>query len=156
MHHICSPTHTCSHAMRQVWKCMMPRLPTHLPGYICLGHFPSVFTSVSTYWAQSASVTCHAVWLECHLLSGDIWVIIVGKNNIIIIEYSRVFSLQPCLNLCRVQFTCHSSISQIKPTTERGRAQNCVIVDTWFRNEVNGHTSKSIYFLWELSRRSST
>lgn len=131
-------------------------LPTRLHLTIrCSSHFPSVFTSLSTYWAQSASVTCHAVWLECHFLSGDIWVIIVG-NNSIYHRHSRVFSLQPCSNLCRAQFSCHSSISQIKPTTEKGQAQNCVIVITWFCNEVNGHTCKSIYFLWELSRRSST
>lgn len=82
-----SHTHTHSHALRRsvkVHDASAAHLPTRLHLKMrCSSHFLSIFTSVSTYCDQSASVTCHTVWLECHFLSGDIWVIIEGNNNII-------------------------------------------------------------------------
>lgn len=59
---------------------------THLPTRLhlkmrCSSHFLSIFRSVSTYCDQSVSVTRHTVWLECHFLSGDIWIIGLGQQK---------------------------------------------------------------------------
>lgn len=110
---------TRSHAFTEVWKCMMPQLPTYLLGYIGKWDVSVISCQYSHQLStQSASVTCHTVWLEYHFLSEDIWVIIEDIDRL----------SGSCLNQLCVKFSCHSSIFQIKTTaTRKGQLQYCVI-----------------------------
>ena len=73
--YVLSHTHIHGLASVRVHDASASHLPTrpHLK-IRCSSHFLSIFTSFSTHCDQSASVTCHSVWLECHFLSGDVWV----------------------------------------------------------------------------------
>lgn len=89
----------------------------------CSSHFLSIFASVSTHCDQSASVTCHTVWLECHFLSGDIWVIAEGNNNN---NNNNITGIAFVSLPCGV-FRAVVAFLRIEPITREGRSQCRVI-----------------------------